>query len=284
MKKPMLVSKRNWLLGVVAVGVVAIIAVSVMVVGLNSAGAEKGVPMAPSGPITVDEAMEAVRQFEGASLPDLELANVAYTPDGSNPSKLVMLKCDGAKYGVNLANGMVEVALYRTSRSSDVMVSEDEARSIATRFAEESRAGFSALAPVDSQLCDRGTYSEYDFKWAEVIGGATTPNMAYVSVNAATGEVTMFVSKYLEIEPFASPSVTKGDAQAIATAAFEEKTGKGVLVSEPVLEVTLEPDWIQHLVWRVVVDEVRESTELTNSAVFLIEAHTGEILVTGMAG
>ena len=280
MKQPTLIKNRRWLFGGLALGLAAIVAIPLVVLALDSAGDGQG---NPTEPITVEEAMERVRQFEGASLPDLEPSNVAYAPDDSNPNTLAMFKCEGAKYGVNLDNGMVEMALYHTSRSSEVKVGEDEARSIATRFAQESRPGFSALVPVESALCDRGTYSEYDFKWAEVVEGATTPNMVYVSVNAATGEVTMFVTKYLEIEPFAAPSITRDEAEAIAREAFEEKTGKGVLVSEPVLEVTLEPDWDQHLVWRVVVDEVRESTELINSAIFLIEAHTGEILVTGTA-
>lgn len=283
MKQPMLISSRKWLFGALALGLAAIVGVSVVVVSLNSAGAGKGNAMEPTEPITAEESKDRVRQFEGASLPDLELLPTPDSPDSSHPLNVAMLRCDGAWYGVNLDNGLVELAQYETSRSPEVKLSNNRARPIATAFAQRSRPGFSELTLIEQELFDTGASKEYSFIWAQIVDGAVTPNRIRVSVNSATGEVMGFVSRYIEIEPFAAPTMSRGTAKAVATGAFEKRTGKGLVVSDPALEVTLLPDWNQHLVWRVTVDEERESTDFINSATFFIDAHTGEILHTALA-
>jgi len=234
-------------------------------------------------PMTVEEAMEMIRQFEGDSLPDLEF--LAFTPEPA--ADLAIFECSKAAYHVDLDTGMIAIALYQTSRSSEVQLSMDEAQSIAAEFAPRAHADFSALTILERELLDHGSGGkEYSFIWKRIVDGAIVVfSFVQVSINPGTGEVMGFVSKDIEVEPFDPPVIGKSEAEIIARVAFTEETGKGVLVGEPVLEVTFPideathlPGQEQHLVWSVEVEEVSEPGDFCNGAIFSIDAHTGEIL------
>ena len=247
---------------------------------------------AETEPITVEEAMELIRQFEGESLPDLEFLRLS--PALHPTRNLAEFECSKANYTVDLDASMIVIALYQTSRSLEVKLSMDEAQSIAAEFAPRAHPGFSTLTLLEGKLFDHGDAGkEYSFIWKRIVNGAIiVHNFVQVSINPNTGEVMGFVSKAVEPEPFDPPDICKGEAESIARDAFEERTGKeGVLVDEPVLEVTFPidqathlPGTEQHLVWRVKVEEVRGPDDFCNAAIFYIDAHTGEIVQTDLTG
>lgn len=231
---------------------------------------------APGVEITVEEAMEIVRQFAGEPLPELTLRETINNP----VARLYILKGDSAEYWVNVDSGAIAGVHYtdKIPLSPDVNVSMEEAEAAAVNFAQEMYPGFSGLVLTERQLLDHGANKEYQFVWVQIVDSAVTPNTVNVSVNPVTGEVCSYMSSARDIQPFNPPQVSISEAKTIAESAFQ--TEKDVSVSEPVLTVTFSASGEQLLVWRVHVDEIVSPSEYQHGVQYLIDAYTKEIIQT----
>ena len=269
-----LVNSKTWLFRTLVTAAVIGVTVFVVLLALGVVGAKER-PNEPAAPMTVEEAMEMIREFEEADLPDLE----PWPHSGDETSPMLRFRSDGATYEVNSETGRLAFAVYGDQETGpDVNVTLEEALSTATILAGKVHPDFKDLTLTKSELRDHGTYKVYGFQWFKMVVGARTPSFVVVDINPATGEVIMFVTKDVEIQSFAPPSITATEAQEIAVAAFEERTGRGTTVSEAELIITDQIDENRHLVWQVTVTETTESHELCNAVWFYIDARTGEIL------
>ncbi len=228
--------------------------------------------------VTVEEAMEIVRQFAGEPLPELTLRETIDNP----VARLYILKDGSAKYWVNVNNGAIVGVQYtdKIPLSPDVNISMEEAEAAAIGFARKMYPGFSNLVLTERQLIDHGANKEYLFVWTQTLNSAITPNTVHVSVNPVTGEVCTYMSGSRDVQPFDPPKVSASEAKTIAKNTF--KTEKDVLVSEPVLAITFSSSGEQMLVWQVQVDEIVSPSEYQHGAQYSIDAYTKEIVQTGV--
>ncbi len=250
----------------------ALVSCTLIVVLLGCTAAEAH-PNRPVGEITMEEAKERIRQFEGTDLPDLE-------PWPPSDGPMMKFRSGDTIYGVNMDRGMIELAVYGGQETSlEVNVSEDEARLIAAEFARRVHPNFDDLTLTESLLRDRGASKQYRFQWVEVVDGERMPSAVAVDVNPLTGEVQGFVTSYKDVESSAPAELTGNDAREIAVNAFHERYGNEIIISEPELIYgTIEPGGDNFLHWRVGVTETTEPHQISNSATFMIDAYSGEIL------
>lgn len=272
--------RRRWFIGLLAAIVVIAAGVSIAVVGLGpSSSSEEEVQARQQIPI--EQAMESVRQFENASLPDLELTRM---PDYPLHSR-IELRSGNTTYGVNPETGAVELAFYGDNMPGmEVVVPMESAEKAAAAFAKRHYPAFASLTLDESKLLDHGAGGkEYCFTWVELVNGVPTSNKVFLSINPATGEVMSYIGKHQLIEPFDSPSVSLEKAKEIAEDAYRRETGVKELtvgeslLGEPVQQVIL-VDGKQHLAWTVEVRESFTDDGIEIGALFFIDAHTEAVL------
>lgn len=270
--------RRKWFIGLLAAIVVIAVGVSMALVGPSWSSEEEAQARPPA---SIEQAMEGVRQFENASLLDLELTRM---PDPLHSH--IELRSGNTTYGVNPETGAVEMAVYGDNLSGrmEVVVPMEAAEKAAAAFAERHYPGFASLTLDESKLLDHGAGgTEYCFTWVELVNGVPTSNMVFLSVNPATGEVMTYIGKHQLIEPFDSASVSLEKAKEIAEDAYRRETGVKELtvgeslLGEPVQQVIL-VDGKQHLAWTVEVRESFTDDGIKMGALFFIDAHTGEVL------
>jgi hypothetical protein len=228
--------------------------------------------------VTVEEAMEIVRQFAVEPLPDLTLRETIDNP----VARLYILKDGNVRYWVNVNNGAIVGVQYadKVPISPDVNISIEEAEAAAIYFAQKMYLGFSNLILTERQLIDHRASKEYLFVWTQTVDLALTPNTVNVSVNPVTGEVCTYMSSAREIQPFTPSKVSASEAKTIAKNTLQ--TERNISVSEPLLTITFSSSGEQLLVWQVQVDEVVGPEDYQHGAQYSINAYTGEIVQAGV--
>ena len=266
--------RKKWLVGLLAVVLVLAVGVTLALVGNLSPFSSDEEGAQAQEQVSIEQAMESVRQFENDSLPDLELVRI---PDRLHSA--IELRSGDTTYGVNPETGIVELVIYGDNiGGTEVLLPMEEAEAVAATFARRHYQAFPSLTLIESELLDHGASKEYLFTWIEIIDGVPTPNKVFVSVNSATGKVIFYVGKYQSIEPFASPSVSDEKAKDTARDVYKQETGvKDLKVGEPALEVIF-VGGKQHLAWKVEVREVVAPDEIEMGAYLYIDACTGTVL------
>ena len=221
--------------------------------------------------VSEQEAIEAVCQFEGHTLPDLGIRRM---PDALQPS--IELKDGDNIYWVDPGTGMVVGIVYSDALDGGEPVSLDEATLIGTEFAQTHYPDLSDLTLIESKSLDHGGYGEYQLVWSELVNAVPTPHKVLVSVCSDTGKLLSYIVRDIEIEPFADATVAADDAASIARAAYcGDDTARNPSIDEPRLEVVV-IDEEQHLVWLVDIEE--DWKGMVAGGMYLIDARSGEVV------
>jgi len=242
-------------------------------------------PAATPGKISIEAAMEAVRQFEGCELPDLRVSALCDPEVDSD----IELESGKTIYDVDSYTGNVLSALYlgNLPGNATATILDKDALVIAERFAQQHYEAFSALTLISSKVIGQGSGNQYLFLWSEIVNGAITPNKVQVRINASTGAIISYGGRHQAIDPFNSPSISKTEAKAIAEQSLRDywegrgHTLRGVDIDEPILEILFFDD-VQHLTWKVELCEPEDPDsmlpDIMRGAQYVIDAYNGDIL------
>lgn len=155
-----------------------------------------------------------------------------------------------------------------------VTVQRDAAVGTAQRFATEHGDDLAGLDLRSAEFVDHGAFSEYRVAWQARQNGAWLPERVTVGVNAASGEVIYYASD--------STGATVDLAQPISADQASE-AAMGLLHgdgwqqrSRPTLEVVVDHDGAQRLVWIHEVVREQSGVHIPEGVVIYTDAQTGQ--------
>lgn len=192
----------------------------------------------------------------GCAIVRTSLANFLGVAMPSNAKWRAVDGVGGKEYEANLpdvgyfhvdASGLVTLGVFAlsTRQAPASVVTIDRAQVSATSWAQAHHLDLSRLTLRQTSMSDRGTFTEYDFRWQAKEGLAWLPTFVDIGINGS-GQISDFVHEAVRTTIGTSPHISAAGALKQAQAAAPA----GVkLVGSPELEVVVRRDGSEELVW-----------------------------------
>jgi hypothetical protein len=155
--------------------------------------------------VSVEEAKESIRSFEGNPKLDLPNPKEFYNPFLPSAKHCYVFRLpNGTSYEVDKKTGWVVYAFYSSSKvqsESDKFISSDQAVRIARSFLEKRSIVYQRFGKnMIFKVFDGPTDDSYRILFVEKIpsNGAHTSNQCELIINAITGEVETFIQRWEE--------------------------------------------------------------------------------------
>lgn len=229
-----------------------------------------------SGCSDLELAKSVVLNFTGDNSTVLEYTGMEQGPQGSNNYKFT--SDNGEVFYADSTTFEVWRADFPSSveKSEDVMISLDEAESIARDFIaiKTSPAEAQKLELVEGKLLDYADLNEYSLMFNEIKENVSLYNHVSVSVDAGTGDIMAYSRLYRETLVSLVPEINADEALKIAEDQFE---GFTVWKSEARLMIHSPGENEQYLGWLIRLTGKSKKSDM-GGALVLIDAQTGEVL------
>lgn len=223
-----------------------------------------------------NKAIDSVRLFENDPKLDLNVCGYEHLSDAD----YFVIVDKNTEYWINAETNFVErYSCYDNLNNCDkTLIKLEEAQNIAESFLKDhdKQINLKDFSLVMNELIDGGDIVNYYFLWREYVGSIESPNLIFISINPASGEIIHYINIHRPITVSLENEITREKAEFMA---IDQFTNIDISSVDSKLKVGYDEKGSQRLVWECLVVG-QPKNFILQGGIIHIDAHSGEIIQT----